>query len=115
MHDNKVHLTGHLFGTPTIHKDKKVGTWVQCTVMVECAHRNHKGHQFSGTLAINVVIYDDIAERCFKHLARRQAVVVEGRLSLFNNIENSGQNKGGIEITASRISVIQDKTRRFAP
>lgn len=112
MHNNKVYITGHIFGTPIIRKDKKGDTCVQCTVMLESGHRNAEGKQYLGTMAINVVAYDDIAEMCEKHCKHRRAVVVEGRLSLFSTIDQCGQNVGAIEITATKFSLVEDKTAR---
>ncbi|MDF2193432.1 single-stranded DNA-binding protein [Paraflavitalea sp. CAU 1676] len=98
MHNNKVQLTGHLFGKPIIHKSKKGDTCVQCTVMLDSVHRNAACNQHLGTMAINVVAYDDVADMCEKHCKHRGAVVIEGMLSLYNTIGECGQNVAAIEL-----------------
>lgn len=80
--------------------------------MLDSVHRNAKGQQHLAAMAVNVVAFDNISQMGDKHLMRHRAVVIEGKLSLFNTTDKCGQNKGFIEITASKISVVENKAAR---
>lgn len=108
---NRVLITGNLVRDPELRKTAG-GVPVSNFRMASTRHFWVGDERREQTCYIGVVVWDRLAESCFKCLRQSSAVLVEGELQSNAWTDSQGQKRQQVEINAFRVQFLDRPPRQ---
>jgi len=103
---NRVFLAGRLTRDPELRYTPSGTAVSTLPLAVNRRYRDQSGEWRDDTTYVNVIAWQDLAERCSKSLGKGSAVLVEGRLQSRSWETADGQKRSVIEVRADRVQFL---------
>jgi single-strand DNA-binding protein len=103
---NKVQLTGHLGGDPTLRRTAHGSAISTFRVASNRSWRSAAGIAHEETEWFRVVAWDQLADLCQRSLVKGAHIYIEGRLQTRAWAEPDGRQRSATEVIASEIILL---------
>ena len=105
---NLVLLVGRLTRDPNVAFTQKGQAVCRCDIAVNRRYLDKTTNEWKDdTVFVPVVIWGAAAERCKDRLKKGTPVSVEGRLTLSEYTDKTGQTRKNLQVTASRVQILE--------